>query len=469
MTSRIQSFTPKVMSLYPRSLIWIRRDLRLDDLRVAETALAQSKEAAFVFVFDNSILKDLSENDRRVSFIFDALQELDHRLQQEYGSGLLLTHGLPQKVIPSLVSQLQCSAVFAAQDTDPVAKSRDAHVEINLAQIQCAFHLLQDTLLFEPSEIQTRSNTPYRVYTPFKKACLSTLTKDHIRESRPDYSRLTPRSKITPHSLPFDLSRIGFKHITNLFIPSGEKNAHLQLERFLSQAKNYEKTRNFPSLAEGTSLLSPHLRFGTLSIRTCVRSLYAAVRSKKDREAWLNELLWREFFHHILDHYPMVVDRPFRSEYQTLKWENNSDFFEAWKAGKTGYPIVDAAMRHFKKTGWMHNRLRMIVASFLTKDLLIDWRWGEHYFASLLLDYDLAQNNGNWQWSASTGCDAQPYFRIFNPTEQAKRFDPEGIFIRSMLPERAKHSNKQVHLPESPIVNHDEQRKKALAMFKAVR
>lgn len=436
----------------PVALVWLRRDLRLDDHSALAFAEAEGHQAALAFVFDEKILKGLPKEDRRVAFFHAALEEIDGELRAR-GSRLCALRGDPVREIPRLARELGASIVIAARDYEPSALARDAAVERELARHGIALTLVKDQVIFERREILNGSGEPYRVFTAYKNAWLATLReRDYEKRGR----RLPALAKVPPAPA-WDLQSLGFRE-TGLWLEPGPAAAQKRLKAFARRIDGYAKLRDYPG-AEATSGLSAHLRFGTLSVRACVR---LALNSQAD--AWLHELIWRDFYFMILSEFPRVgAGKAFREEHDSIGWPGPDAHFEAWAEGRTGYPIVDAAMRHFNETGWMHNRLRMITASFLVKDLLVDWRRGEAYFARGLLDFDLAANNGGWQWCASTGCDAQPYFRIFNPVAQSKKFDPDGTFIRAHVPELR---GRNPHEPVEPIVIHAEQRAKALALFR---
>ncbi len=454
-----------------RALVWIRRDLRLQDHTPLAHASGLAKELAVVFVFDPNILEKLEDkDDKRLTFLHKSLEELDEQLRKN-GSRLIVRHGDPLKEIPLVAKNLGVSDVCTGKDYEPYAKERDAKVDQLLRKMGIQFHLLKDQVIFEEKEILTKEGNPFRVFTPYKNAWLQKLSTKDFEERSPHHQKFLPASELSEVCQEISLKTLGFIEST-LWIEAGSSAAKKRLQDFLPHMKDYGENRNFPMVAHGTSGLSVHLRFGTISTRACVRA--AKTSKSKGHESWLNELIWRDFYHMILDQFPHVVGKPFKLEYEKMKWPGKAAHFEAWCKGETGFPIIDAAMRHFNETGWMHNRLRMVVASFLTKDLLVDWRMGEAYFARKLLDFDLAANNGGWQWSASTGCDAQPYFRIFNPYSQSETYDPKGEFIRSQVEELNKVVGKSVHCPEPllapgyprPIVDHKEQREKALALFK---
>jgi deoxyribodipyrimidine photo-lyase len=451
-----------------RVLVWVRRDLRLADHGPLAFAASLGKEVVVVFVFDPAILKGLPRSDRRVQFIHDSLAELDSRLREK-GSRLVVRHGDPRQEIPALAEALSAHTVCTGKDYEPSAKKRDEAVATQLAKKGVKFIAIKDQVIFESKEVLSKTGDVYKMFTPYKNAWLAQLTNANWEKRSPAAIKFASGKELAGEVHPWDLGEIGFEP-AKLWLKAGEKAGQARLQEFGEQIADYAKGRDFPALA-GTSGLSVHLRFGTISIRECVR--FARAHRGKGAEIWLSELIWRDFYHMILDQNPHVVGHAFRPEYEKIQWPGSNAHFQAWCEGRTGFPIVDAAMRHFNETGWMHNRLRMVVASFLTKDLLVDWRKGEEYFARYLLDFDLAANNGGWQWSASTGCDSQPYFRIFNPYSQSEKFDPEGEFIRANVSELKSVRGKEIHQPSplltgypAPIVNHGEQRIKALALFK---
>ena len=439
------------MKRFKRALVWLRRDLRLHDHTALSAAALSADSMAFVFVYDTKILGALKDkNDRRVSFIFSSLQEIDQTLR-ERGGQLIFRHGDPTEEIPKLAKAMGADLVCVNHDYESYGQKRDQKVEASLKKEGIVFESLKDQVIFERRELLTGGGTPFKVFTPYSNAWLKSLNQDHYSERRASLTSLLPQEKLRGHIQEISMKDLGFEK-NSLWLEPGEAKGRARLKKFRAQMKNYKKLRDIPA-AEATSGLSVHLRFGTVSIRECVRE--ALEQSNEGAETWLKELIWRDFYHMILSEFPHVADSAFKKEYAKIKWPGSNAHFQAWCEGRTGFPIVDAAMRHFNETGWMHNRLRMIVASFLTKDLLVDWRKGEAYFARYLLDFDLAANNGGWQWSASTGCDAQPYFRIFNPESQALKFDPKQEFIRQYVKET---------IP--PIVDHKSQRTKAIALFK---
>ena len=397
---------------------------------------------------------------------------------EKQGSKLLVLAGDPSVLIPELASDFKVNAVFCNHDYEPYAKNRDAKVVKQLSKNGIQFHSFKDQVVFEKQEILNLSGGPYKVFTPYSRAWIKKLESNRnqfLARYDGNLKHLMPEAEI--HALQKWKSTNFFEQgflSQKLWIPAGEKAANRSLKKFKDSIFNYHTTRDFPAI-DGTSILSPHFRFGTLSIREAVRFCYENYSA--GTKVWLNELIWRDFYQMILDQFPHVVGYAFKPEYDALKWNGSEANFQAWCEGRTGYPLVDAAMRQLNETGWMHNRLRMITAMFLTKDLLVDWRKGEAYFALKLLDFDLASNNGGWQWSASTGCDAQPYFRIMNPISQSEKFDEAGSFIKKFVPELSKVKGKAIHWPHddglfaapdypAPIVDHKTQRELALKMFK---
>ena len=424
------------------NLFWFRRDLRLDDNAGLYNSLKEGKPVLPLFIFDSNILDDLEDNaDRRVEFIHHYLSKLNEELTQ-LGSSLLVKHGKPLEIFEQVAREYPIEKVFTNHDYEPYAIQRDSEIASFLKSKNISFHHYKDQVIFERNEVLKDDGTPYTVFTPYSKRWKATLT-DFYLQSYPTEKFFSNFFRTKP--FPFlTLKEIGFEK-TDLQIPSEKISDDL--------IRNYASTRDIPS-ANGTSHLSVHLRFGTVGIRKLMR------QAKELSEKFFNELIWREFYSSILQHFPRVITEAFRPEYDRIQWRNNEKEFEAWYEGKTGYPIVDAGMRELNATGYMHNRVRMITASFLTKDLLIDWRWGEAYFAKKLLDFELASNNGGWQWAASSGVDAAPYFRIFNPAEQAKRFDPDFKYIRKWIPEFD-----SLDYPQS-IVDHHSARERALKVYK---
>ena len=449
------------------ALVWLRRDLRLFDHAALHYALTLSQQVTCVFVFDSAILANLPRIDRRVVFIWESLRQIKRELD-ELGSDLIIRHGAAAQIIPQLAVELNANQVFANRDTEPAALLRDSLVAEQLAQCGKTLHLYKDQVIFERDEILTQSGTMYQVFTPYKRAWLAKVDENFLR-SYPIQPHLAQLKKLVPEPMP-TLQEIGFDPIDIASLKPGMDGGEELFDDFCTRIHDYHEARDFPGV-KGVSYLSVHLRFGTVSIRELARVVRRI--GGVGAETWLAELIWREFYQQLLWHRPELVTHTFKSEYDALPFPNDQTFFAAWCAGQTGFPIVDAAMRQLNQTGFMHNRLRMIAASFLVKDLLVDWRWGEQYFAEKLNDFDLASNNGGWQWAASTGCDAQPYFRIFNPTSQSLRFDSQGKFIRRYCPELSALDNKTIHTPDlslvsypAPIVDHAVQRAAALKLFK---
>ncbi|WP_428826419.1 cryptochrome/photolyase family protein [Azonexus sp. IMCC34842] len=463
-----------------KALVWFRRDLRDNDHAALSAALADGQAVYCAFVFDSEILDALpSKHDRRVHFIRESLLELDAALRAK-GGGLIVRHGRATEEIPGLAHQLGVKTVFANRDYEPAAKRRDAEVAARLAAFGIAFVHMKDQAIFDGHEVLTQAGKPFSVFTPYKNAWLKRLTAADCA-SWPDQGRYAGGELA---GVP-GLDEIGFKttDLAELGIRPGMSGARALWEEFAAgRIQRYGALRDFPAI-KGVSYLSVHLRFGTLSIRELVRTALAS-----GADTWLSELIWRDFYFMILDHFPHVVGHAFKPDYDAIQWESWSAGYAAWCQGRTGYPLVDAGMRQLNHCGWMHNRLRMIVASFLTKDLGLDWRLGEKYFAEQLNDFDLSANNGGWQWASSSGCDAQPYFRIFNPVTQSEKFDPEGSFIRRYVPELAKLANKYIHAPwqmgrgeqealgvvigrdyPAPLVDHGRAREKTLARYAVVK
>jgi deoxyribodipyrimidine photo-lyase len=422
------------------SVCWLRRDLRLSDNTALYHALRSGHPVQVVFIFDKLILEKLPDKkDRRVNFMHQALGSLQVALRRQ-GSSLYVLHGDPVTCFETICSRFDLKNVFANHDYEPYAIDRDAKVGSLMAGQAIPFHTFKDQVIFEKSEVMKADGSPYTVFTPYSKRW-----KQKYRTAPgpgfPSEEHLDGLLKTKPFPFP-SLADLDFEAAE--VIPGSSRIN----EKIL---RNYQDTRNIPSV-DGTSKLSVHLRFGTVSVRECVR-LAAELN-----EQWMNELIWREFFMMILFHFPGVVNGCFKKKYEQIRWRNHEQQFQRWCRGETGYPIVDAGMRQLNATGWMHNRVRMIVASFLVKHLLIDWRWGEAYFAEKLLDYELASNSGNWQWAAGCGCDAAPYFRIFNPQEQTRKFDPELKYIKTWLKDYPQN------YPQ-PIVEHEAARKRALQVY----
>lgn len=452
-------------SPHSTGLVWLRRDLRIRDNMALQTALRDCAQIHCVFVLDDTILDALPRADRRVEFILASLVELDHRLRelgQREACGVIVLRGRPQVVIPQLAQELGVGAVYAARDYEPYALERDAAVSQSLQAMGVQLVLRKDHVILEQRELLTQTGKPYGVFTPYWRAWLARVAASApLRAAASDDTlsgaQLADRPTAHCHAVP-TLEELGFlpTNLSTLAIHPGEQGAQALLESFTARLDHYNQTRNFPAI-KGPSYLGVHLRFGTVSIRQLVTLGYAHhLAGSTGATTWLSELAWRDFYFQILANFPHVAHSAFKPEYDHIAWEEGESaqqLFAAWCQGATGYPIVDAAMAQLNMTGYMHNRLRMIAGSFLVKHLGIDWRWGERYFAQQLNDFDLSANNGGWQWVSSSGCDAQPYFRIFNPMVQSEKFDPEGKFIRRYLPQLAGLDNKTIHAPwtASPV------------------
>ncbi|MCW5653115.1 deoxyribodipyrimidine photo-lyase [Hydrogenophaga sp.] len=451
------------MNHFDKGLMWFRRDLRAQDNAALYHALKTCRQVWCVFVFDDDILDDLRQRglvaDRRVEFIRESLVELDERLRalaQEHGvagAGLIVLQGAARQVLPALAQQLGVQAVFANHDDEPAALARDARVFGDLAHAGILMHSHKDHVVFERREVLTQAGHAFGVFTPYKNAWLKALTPFHLKAY--PVARYAGALAARPQELARPapaLADLGFQstNLAQLALPTGESGAQALFEDFVERIDRYDEARNFPAV-KGPSYLSAHLRFGTLSIRQAASLAYQMhLQGITGASTWLSELVWRDFYHQILANHPHVVDKAFKSEYDAVRFEHGKharEQFAAWCEGRTGYPLVDAAMAQINQTGYMHNRLRMVVASFLVKDLGIHWQWGERYFADHLIDFDLAANNGGWQWASSSGCDAQPWFRIFNPVTQSEKFDPQGKFIRRYLPQLAGLPDQAIHAP----------------------
>jgi deoxyribodipyrimidine photo-lyase len=469
------------VSRYDDALVWFRRDLRSHDHAALYHALRHSRRVHCVFLFDTEILDALENRaDRRVEFIWSSVRELKLALER-MGGGLHVVHGRARDRIPQLASSLSAAAVFANHDYEPQAKERDEEVGERLRADGRAWHTFKDQVIFEKEELLTADGRPFSVFTPYKRAWLKKATPFYLK-SYPVERHSGALARAADAPLP-TLEQMGFKrtNLAQIGLPTGMSGARALWADFLRRMDRYKDSRDFPSV-RGPSYLSAHLRFGTISVREAAGAAWA--RPGDGAQTWLSELIWREFYFSILHHYPHVATGAFRRKYDRLHFPNPQGHYEAWCTARTGYPIVDAAMRQINQSGYMHNRLRMIAASFLCKDLHVDWRWGERYFAAQLNDFDLAANNGGWQWAASTGCDAQPYFRIFNPVLQSRRFDPEGRFIRLYLPELADVPLEYLHAPwtmprtvqratgcvvgkdyPAPLIEHDRARRTTLEIY----
>ena len=420
------------------TFFWFRRDLRLEDNVALHYALKNSKNVQAVFIFDDDILKKLPKDDARVSFIYETLNTIDSSLKK-IGSSLLILKGKPLSVFKTLISENKIEAVYTNKDYEPYAIRRDLEIKTLLESSGIAFHSYKDQVIFEENEIVKNDGLPYTVYTPYKNKWLQNF--DKIKDTI-DYKINSKNLSKSSFKFP-SLSSIGFSKSLIKVVPYN-----------LGFINDYDLLRDFPS-DDKTSYLSPYLRFGLVSTRKMV--LFAL----KTNATFLSELIWREFFMQILFHFPKVENNNFKKKYDSIQWRNNENEFKKWCLGETGYPLVDAGMRQLNQSGYMHNRVRMITAGFLCKHLLIDWRWGEAYFASKLLDYELSANNGNWQWAAGTGCDAAPYFRVFNPITQLKKFDKDLTYVTKWITDF-----NQLSYP-NPIVEHKFARERALSAYKS--
>ncbi|MEK9619817.1 MAG: deoxyribodipyrimidine photo-lyase [Flavobacteriales bacterium] len=419
------------------TIFWFRRDLRLLDNTGLNLALLKSKDVQPIFIFDKEIIDELPNDDPRVNFIYHELQKINKELIS-YNSSLKIFYGKPLDVFKQLSQENPELKVYTNRDYEPYAIARDE--EINKLLLENGSELIssKDQVIFEKNEVVKNDGLPYTVFTPFKNKWLAKFKEEGFHLELKLNSKKFCKSN---HEFP-SMEELGFKK-SSIKVPPFS----------LDRVHNYEETRNFPSL-DSTSKIGPHLRFGTVSIREIVSKV------KDLNDTYLSELIWREFFMQILWHFPKVVHENFRPKYNFIKWRNNDEEFEKWCKGETGYPLVDAGMRELNQTGFMHNRVRMVTAGFLCKHLLIDWRWGEAYFAKKLLDYELSSNNGNWQWSAGTGCDAAPYFRVFNPSEQIKKFDKQNTYINKWVEDLNEFSY------PNPVVEHAFARNRAIASYK---
>ena len=489
---------------YDTGLMWFRRDLRVDDNAALYHALKSCRQVFCLFVFDTGILDTLPRADRRVEFIRESLVDLSGQLAalgQTHGVtgvSLIVQHAEAANALLATASELAAQAVFINHDYEPLALQRDAAIQTILAARGIALHSFKDHVIFERQEVLTLGGKPYTVFTPYKNAWLKKVTGEvgtpylkpyptrqygeALASPPPDFRQAVP----TLQALNFEKT-----NLSELKIPMGASGGDALLVEFLTRISGYRDTRDFPAV-KGPSYLGVHLRFGTVSIRH-LAALALAAQQQGDEGAttWLSELIWRDFYAQILSNFPHAAVQAFKPEYDRIDWVQGDEattLFQAWCEGRTGYPLVDAAMAQINQTGYMHNRLRMVTASFLVKDLGLDWRWGERYFAEKLNDFDLSSNNGGWQWAASSGCDAQPYFRIFNPTSQSEKFDTDGKFIRRYLPVLSQLASKALHSPWTtspielsaagvelgknypyPIVQHSEARALTLQRYEVVK
>ncbi|MEM5538087.1 deoxyribodipyrimidine photo-lyase [Olleya sp. AS48] len=427
----------------PINIFWFRRDLRLDDNVGFFNALQSDHPVLPIFIFDKSILDQLPKDDARVSFIYNTLQNMRDTLQAEHQSSIAMYYDNPKDVFKTLMDEYTIDTVFTNHDYEPYATKRDKEIENLLSKNEIKFKTYKDQVIFEKDEVVKKDGDPYVVYTPYMR-----VWKENFKSYNLEifYTNSYLNNLVEHTRLPnLSLSDIGFKQ-------SSQKIEDYTVTPTLIQ--NYEATRNFPA-KDTTSKLGPHLRFGTVSVRKMIKKAIA-----ENNEIFWQELIWREFFMQILWHFPQTHKDAFKAKYDRIEWRNNETEFKAWCEGKTGYPLVDAGMRQLNQTGFMHNRVRMLVGSFLCKHLLIDWRWGEAYFAEKLHDYDMSSNVGNWQWVAGSGVDASPYFRIFNPTTQIDKFDKQHDYIKQWVPDY-----QELTYPK-PIVDHKEARERCLKVYK---
>lgn len=419
------------------TVFWFRRDLRLKDNVGLYQSLTSDYPVLPIFIFDPKILEELPRDDARVSFIHQCLTAVQEQLGQ-LNTGLRVLHDHPMTAFKALVNEYDIKAIYTNRDYEPYARDRDKSIAAWAQEVQIDFKDFKDQVIFEKNEVVKQDGLPYTVYTPYKNKWLSLYNQSPVAPvTKADWSNFLPFKSQLP-----SLSDLGFSR-SAISVPKFNLNV----------VANYAQTRDYPSL-DGTSHIGPHLRFGTVGIRSLVQHV------KNKEGTYLSELIWREFFMQILYHYPKVVSHNFRAKYDGINWRNDKEDFKKWCDGTTGYPMVDAGMRELNKTGHMHNRVRMVVASFLCKHLLIQWQWGEAYFAKKLLDYELSANNGNWQWAAGTGCDAAPYFRVFNPSSQLEKFDKQHNYIKKWIPELGTPAY------PSPMVDHKEARLRALDAYK---
>lgn len=484
---------------YQAGLMWFRRDLRVRDNAALHHALKACKQVFCVFVFDRDILDALPRADRRVEFIRESVASLDAQLRRlgaangNPHAGLIMVHARAGEAVPRLAAELAADAVFANHDDEAPSMARDAAVQAALQARGVSWHSFKDHVVFERQEVLTLAGKPYTVFTPYKNAWLRKVDDFYLKPYPIDrYAAALAARPDGGNAVP-SLAELGFEktNLSALKIPTGSEGGDRLFEDFQGRMADYKAARDFPAV-KGPSYLGVHLRFGTVSIRRMAAAALSPEHHGSEGAAtWLSELIWRDFYAQILANFPHAAHSAFKPEYDAIQWESGQKadaLFQAWCEGRTGYPLVDAAMAQINQTGYMHNRLRMVTASFLVKDLGIDWRWGERYFAEKLNDFDLSANNGGWQWAASTGCDAQPYFRIFNPISQSEKFDADGSFIRRYVPALARLPAAAIHSPwlaaplelaaagavmgkdyPLPIVRHDEARAMTLQRYAVVK
>ena len=426
------------------ALFWHRRDLRINDNKGLFEALKQNEIVHPIFIFDKSILDKLPNNDQRILFIYQEIESLK-KSYQNLGSDLWVYYGKPSEIIPKIAQELNCSSVYFNNDYEPYALQRDQEIQVSLNKIKIEFIGKKDHVIFEKNEILKDDGKPYTIFTPYSRKWKANLKEEDLREYSIEKHTGNLVQKQQEEAL-ITLEEMGFESKVLHDFPNRIAENEI--------LKNYHLSRNFPAV-KGTSKLSLHLRFGTISIRKL------ALIAREQNETYLNELIWRDFYQMIIFHFPKSAENSFKAQYDKIIWEKNEAHFDSWCTGKTGYPIVDAGMRELNATGFMHNRVRMVVASFLTKHLLLDWRLGAAYFAEKLLDFELASNTGGWQWAAGCGCDAAPYFRVFNPQAQQEKFDKSFEYIKKWVPEYGTSS-----YPE-PIIEHKFARERILQRFKS--
>jgi len=472
-------------------IFWFRKDLRIKDnnaLYHFVKKMQSEDKFFFIYIKNDNTFKYFGE--KRINFLIESLRDLDNQLQNN-GFNLHIFKGVSINVINNFINTFKNIEIYANEQFEPYSIARDRQISELLNKNNSSLKLFSDTTLFTKGEIVKDNGEPYSVFTPFKNKCLNIINGSHYSAAEYNLEELKIFSQNEIKSVETSFNISNFETSDNPSLQKGGRTIGLELLKdfYKKGLESYKSNRDFPAI-KGTSLLSAHLHFGTVSIRECYRAALKKSEetiNKDEVQTWINELLWREFYYHITFHFPHIMNESFKKLYDNIKWNNDKKLFKLWCDGKTGYPIVDAGMRQLKKDGWMHNRLRMITAMFLTKDLFIDWRWGEKYFAEHLIDLDFASNNGGWQWSASTGCDAQPYFRIFNPYLQSKRFDENGEYIRKYIPELNNVPDKFIHKPDEmtnieqknygvilgkdypfPIVEHHLAKDRILSEFKRV-
>lgn len=468
---------------------WFRKDLRLIDNKALSffiNSIDKQDKYSFIYIKNRNSYKYYGE--KRISFLYESLIELKNDLKT-YGLNLNILYGNSLDIFKKLEVTYGAIEIFCNEQVEPYCIKRDYIIKKFIESNSGKFHSFQDTTLMDLNKVIKTDSSPYTIYTPFKKKLLKLLSSKDYEESQVKLNKLNIKNEVKINLIPtLNFESTYIKSYNSKFIKGGRSNAVSLLNNFINnKIKNYNIDRDFPAI-NGTSFLSSHLHFGTINIRECFRAITKFKNKSEGIEKWRDELIWREFYYNISYNFPYIEIDSFKKEYDKIDWNYNKKLFKLWCEGQTGYPIVDAGMRQLKKVGWMHNRVRMIVAMFLTKDLLIDWKLGEMYFAENLIDLDFASNNGGWQWSASTGCDAQPYFRIFNPYLQSKKFDPEGAYIKEFVNELINLPVKYIHSPSgmpleeqkkygviigkdypAPIINHSEASKYAIVVFKNIK